>query len=59
MNDNDWAKCIEYEVEGVRPRSRPMTTWSEVVEKDCQARRPCKADAVDHGKVEKVINDAV
>ena len=37
--DNDWVKiCMEYEVEGSRPRGRPKRTWTEVVQKDCQAR---------------------
>jgi len=31
-------KCMEYEVEGCRPRDRPKRTWKEVVQKDCQAR---------------------
>ena len=36
--DNDWVKkCMEYEVEGARPRSRPKKIWTEIVEKDCQA----------------------
>jgi len=26
-------KCMEYEVEGPRPRGRPNRTWKEVVEK--------------------------
>jgi len=33
--DDDWVKkCLEYEVEGPRPRGRPKRTWREVVEKD-------------------------
>jgi len=28
------AKCIDFEVKGVRPRGRPKKTWSEVIEKD-------------------------
>ena len=28
-------KCMNYEVEGVRPRGRPKKIWSEVVEEDC------------------------
>ena len=37
--DTDWVKkCVEYEVEGSRPRGRPKRTWREVVQKDCQAR---------------------
>jgi len=27
-------KCIEYEVEGSRPRGRPKRTWKEVAQKD-------------------------
>jgi len=26
----------DYDVEGVRPRGRPKTAWSEVIEKDCE-----------------------
>jgi len=34
--DNDWVKkCMEYEVEGARPRGRPKKTWREIVEKVC------------------------
>ena len=34
--DTDWVKkCMEYKVEGSRPRSRPKRTWREVVQKDC------------------------
>ena len=34
--DTDWVKkCMEYEVEGSRPRGRPKRTWKEVVQKDC------------------------
>jgi len=42
-----WKKCVDYEVDGVRPRGRPKNTWSEVIEKDCQTREICKEDAVD------------
>ena len=42
--DTDWVKkCMEYEVEGSRPRGRPKRTWREVVQKDCQA---CKTVVV-------------
>jgi len=35
--DTDWVKkCIEYEVEGSRPSGRPLRTWTQVVQKDCQ-----------------------
>jgi len=34
--DTDWVKkCMEYEVEGSRPRGRLKRTWKEVVQKDC------------------------
>jgi len=36
--DIDWVKkCMEYEVDGSRPRGRPKRTWKEVVQKDCRA----------------------
>jgi len=44
---NDWVKkCMEYEVEGPKPR-RPKRTWREVVEKDCQVCKLNKEDAAD------------
>ena len=56
--DNDWVKkCMEYEVEGPRPRDRPKKTWREIVEKDCQARKLNKEDAVDHKRWTKQIRD--
>ena len=54
--DTDWVKkCMEYEVEGSRPRGRPKRTWKEVVQKDCQARHCNKEDAMDHGRWKKLI----
>ena len=50
-------KCVEYEVEGPRPRRRPKRTWREVVEKDCQARKLNKEDAIDRSKWRKLIKD--
>ena len=30
--DDDWVKkCMEYEVEGPRPRGKPKRTWRQVV----------------------------
>ena len=37
-DDDSVKKCMEYEVEGSRPRGRPKKTWKEVVREDCQAR---------------------
>jgi len=34
-DDDDWVKkCMEYEVEGSRPRGRPKRTWKEVVREE-------------------------
>ena len=56
--DNDWVKkCMEYKVEGARPRGRPKKTWTEIVEKDCQARKLNRKDAMDHNRWRKKIRD--
>ena len=56
--DNDWVnKCKEYEVEGTRPRGRPKKTWTEIVEKDCQARQLNREDAMDRNRWRKQIRD--
>ena len=56
--DNDWMKkCMEYEAEGSRPRGRPKRTWREVVQKDCQARKLNKEDAVDNSIWRKLIKN--
>ena len=57
-DDDDWVKkCMEYEVEGSRPRGRSKRTWKEVVREDCQARKLNKEDAVDRCKWRKVIKE--
>jgi len=54
--DTDWMKkCMEYEVEGSRPRGGPKRTWKEVVQIDCQACNLNKEDAMDHGRLKKLI----
>ena len=54
--DNDWVKkCMEYEVEGSRPRGRPKRTWREVVQKDCQAHNLNRENAMDRGRWKKLI----
>jgi len=56
--DNDWLKkCMEYEVEGARPRGRPKKTWREIVAKHCQARKLNSKDAMDLNKWMKQIRD--
>ena len=57
-DDNDWVKkCMEYEVEGTRPRGRPKRTWREIVERDCQARGLNREDAMDRSRWMKQIRD--
>jgi len=57
-DDDDWVKkCMEYEVEGPRPRRRPKRTRREVVREDCQARKLNKEDAMDCCKWRKMIKD--
>jgi len=54
--DTEWVKkCMEYEVEGSRPRGRPKGMWRQVVQKDCQARNLNKEDAVDRTRWKKLI----
>jgi len=48
-------KCMEYEVEGSRPRGRPKRTWTQVVQKDCQARNLNMEDTTDHSRWKKLI----
>ena len=48
-------KCMEYEVDGSRPRGRPKRTLKEVVQKDCQARNLNREDAMDRGRWKKLI----
>jgi len=40
---------------GSRPRGRPKRTWKEVVQKDCQARKLNREDAMDRGRWKKLI----
>jgi len=56
--DSDWVKkCMEYEVEGARPRGKSKKTWTETVEKDCQAHGLNREDAMDHRIWMKQIRD--
>jgi len=54
--DNNWVqKCMEYEVEGSRPRDRLKRTWREAEQKDCQACNLNREDAMDRSKWKKLI----
>jgi len=46
-DDDGVKKCMEYKVEGPRPRGRPKRTWREVVREDCHARKMNKEDAME------------
>jgi len=50
-------KCMEYEVEGARPRGRPKKTWTEVVQKDCQECKLNTKDAMDRSRWRKQTKD--
>jgi len=49
--------CMEYEVQGPRPKVRPKRTWRKVVREDCQACKMNKEDAMDRCKWRKMIKD--
>jgi len=54
--DTYWVKkCMEYEVNGSRPRGRPNRIWTEVVQNDCQACNLNREDAMDRGRWKKLI----
>ena len=56
--DNDWVKkCKKYEVEGTRPRGGRKKTWTEIVEKDFQARKLNREDAMDRNRWKKQIRN--
>jgi len=56
--DSDWLKkCVDYEVEGARPKGRPKTTWSEIEQKDCHACELNMEDAMDHHRWRKQTKD--
>jgi len=58
QKDDDWVKkCMEYEVEGPRPRRRQKRTLREVVEKDCQACKLNKEVAIDRSRWRNLIKD--
>jgi len=38
---------MEYEIDDTRPTGRPKKTWTEVVQKDCQASKLNREDAME------------
>jgi len=56
--DSDWVKkCMEYKVEGARPRGRPKKTWRQDVHKDCQAHKLNKENAMDFKEAKGMIEN--
>jgi len=54
--DTDWVKkCMEYQVEGFRPRGRPKRMCRELVQKDCEARNLNREDAMDRSRWKPLI----
>ena len=55
--DIDWVKkCVQYKVEGSKPRDITKRTWREVVQKDCQAHNLNREDVMDRGRWKKLID---
>jgi len=48
---------MQYEVEGSRPTGKPKKTWTEVVQKDCQACKLNREDAIDYNRWRKLVKD--
>jgi len=48
-------KCMEYEMEGSRPRGRPKRTCREAVQKDFQACKLNREDTMDCSRWKKLI----
>jgi len=44
-------------MEGAKPRGRAKKTWTEVVQKDCQARKLNREYVMDHSRCMKQIKD--
>jgi len=54
--ESDWVKkCMDYEVDGARPRDRAKKTWRDIVEKDYQVHGLNTEDAMDHSRWMKHI----
>jgi len=54
--DTDWVKkCMEYEVDGCKPKGRPKRTLREVVQRDFQARSLNRENAMDRSRQKKLM----
>jgi len=48
---------MEYKVEGAATSGSPKKTWREIMERNCQARKLNREDAMDHNRWRKQIRD--
>jgi len=56
--DNDWVKkCMENTVEVAIPRDKPKKTWTEIVQKVCQACKLNRENAMDGNRWRKQMKD--
>jgi len=56
--DNDWVKkCTKHEVEDSTPRGRLKKTWTEIMQKDCEARKLNREYAMDRSRWRRMIKD--
>jgi len=46
-------EIMEHVVEGARTRGTLKRTWRELVQKDCQAHKLNRVDAMDHSRIEE------
>ena len=55
-DDSEWVKkCVDFVVEGVRPRGRSKRTWKEVVEGAMKSLKLSKEDALARSKWRRLI----
>ena len=57
QNRLQWYAHVQYEVEGARSRGRAKRTWREVVQKNCQAQKLNREDAMDRSRWRKLTKD--
>jgi len=55
-DDSEWVKkCMDFAVEGVRPRVRSKRTWKEGVERDMKSLKLSKEDELVRSKWRRLI----
>ena len=55
-DDSEWVKkCMDFEVDGVRPRGRPKRSWKDVVEGYMKSLKLSKKDALVCNKWRQLI----